>query len=150
MPNAGAHSVGFLSVCPHGHDSLLPSPMLSLGDSTGTGNLAITLLPEVHSPLTDSAFAMSNSGWPGNVSSPSVVRRHIGGGGSTGVCTERAQGQETVSKTFCHLCWSSAPRENKGLPDAPLSSARLINMCKGHTQCERPSNGSPKLESLFS
>lgn len=44
------------------HGSLLPSPMLSLGDSTGTGDLAITLLPEVHSPLADSAFAMSNSG----------------------------------------------------------------------------------------
>lgn len=40
----------------------------------------------------------------------------------------------------------SSPRGIKGFPMLSASTGRLINMCKGHTQCKRPSNGSPKAE----
>lgn len=39
----------------------------------------------------------------------------------------------------------SNPGRIKGSLMLRASSGRLINMCKGHTQCERPSNGSPKV-----
>lgn len=151
MPDAGAHSVGFLSVCPHGHGSLLPSPILSLGDSTGTGNLATTLLPEVYPPLADSAFPMSNSGGLGNMSSPSVVRRHTGGGEKHRGMHREGTGSGNSKQNFLpFVLVISNPGRIKGSLTLRVSSARLINMCKCHTQCERPSNGSPKLESLFS
>lgn len=38
----------------------------------------------------------------------------------------------------------SSPGGIKGSLGLSASSGRLINICKGHTQCERPSNGSPK------
>lgn len=38
----------------------------------------------------------------------------------------------------------SSPGGIKGSLMLSASSGRLINICKGHTQCERPSNGSPK------
>lgn len=38
----------------------------------------------------------------------------------------------------------SSPGGIKGSLMLSASSGRLINICKGHTQCERPSNRSPK------
>lgn len=38
----------------------------------------------------------------------------------------------------------SNPGRIKGSLMLSVSSGRLINMRKGHTQCERPRNGSPK------
>lgn len=38
---------------------------------------------------------------------------------------------------------SRSPGGIKGSLMLSASSGRLINICKGHTQCARPSNGSP-------
>lgn len=71
--------------------------------------------------------------------------RDTRGGESTGAHTERVQGQETASKTFWHSYWLAAAQGEriKGSLVLSASLGRLINMCKGHTQRERPSNGSP-------